>query len=64
MTLKETIKILSVSERTFRTEHKKQQFSFVTSLGQNLLIHEKAFYRWLDFGDNKEINNNNESENN
>jgi hypothetical protein len=63
MTLKEAIKILSVSDRTFRTEHKKQKFPFVTSLGQNLLIHEKAFYKWLDYGNIKEINNNNESEN-
>ena len=61
MTLKETIKILSVSERTFRTEHKKQQFSFVTSLGQNLLIHEKAFHDWLAYGNTN--NNNNEREN-
>ena len=62
MTLKETIKILSVSERTFKMEHKKQKFPFVTSLGQNLFIHEKAFYKWLDNGNTK--NNNNESENN
>ena len=59
MKLKEVTKILNVSERTFRAEHKKQNFSFVTSLGQNLLIHEKAFYQWLDYGDNKKIKNNN-----
>tara|TARA_R110002073_G_scaffold282146_1_gene446365 strand:+ start:734 stop:925 length:192 start_codon:yes stop_codon:yes gene_type:complete len=58
MTLKETIKILNVSDRTFRAEHKKQKFPFVTSLGQNLFIHEKAFYKWLDNGNTKETNNN------
>ena len=62
MKLKEVTKILNTSERTFRSEHKKQQFKFVTTFGQNLIIHEKAFYQWLDYGDIKEINNNKESE--
>jgi len=57
MKLKEVTKILNTSERTFRSEHKKQQFKFVTTFGQNLIIHEKAFYKWLDYGDIKEINN-------
>ncbi len=59
MKLKEVCKVLNTSERTFRIEHKKQQFNFVTTFGQNLIVHEKAFYQWLDYGNNKEIKNNN-----
>ena len=40
MKLKEVCKVLNTSERTFRIEHKKQQFNFVTTFGQNLIVHE------------------------
>ena len=59
MKIKEVCKILNTSERTFRSEHKKQQFNFVTTFGQNLIVHEKAFYDWLDYGNNTQIKNNN-----
>ena len=59
--IKQVCKILNVSERAFLTESKNKQFPFLTKIGQNYVVHEKAFYNWLANGNTN--NNNNESEN-
>ena len=62
MDIKELCKQLNVNERAFLKVIKNKEFPFLTKIGQNYIVHEKAYKHWVEYGNTKI--NNNESENN